>query len=335
MAIDPAIRDSLQTYLSERSGAPVAITRLEPLSGGAVQENWRLDITVDGGEWPGAHELVLKKDAPSAIAASRGRAEEYRLLKWAEKAGVVVPKPCLICEDTAVIGAPFFVMHRVEGEAAGFRVVKRGANEALAASLGANLARIHGMAPPATEAGFLGTPPDNPAEAVIATCRRDLDALPEPHPAIEWGLAWLQRNAPVPGDVVLCHRDFRTGNLMVSDDGDLAAILDWEFAGWSDPLEDFGWFCAACWRFGARDREAGGIGSRQAFHAGYKEVSGKNIDPARIRYWEVMAHVRWAVIALQQADRFVSGGERNLEAALTAHVVPELELEILTMTEPA
>ena len=95
------------------------------------------------------------------------------------------------------------------------------------------------------------------------------------------------------------------------------------------------WFCAACWRFGARDREAGGIGSRQAFHAGYKEVSGKNIDPARVRYWEVMAHVRWAVIALQQADRFVSGGERNLEAALTAHVVPELELEILTMTEPA
>ena len=47
-----------------------------------------------------------------------------------------------------------------------------------------------------------------------------------------------------------------------------------------------------------------------------------------------MAHMRWAVIALQQGDRFVSGGERNLELALTAHIVPELELEILRQTAP-
>ena len=45
--------------------------------------------------------------------------------------------------------------------------------------------------------------------------------------------------------------------------------------------------------------------------------------------------MRWAVIALQQADRFVSGGERNLELALTAHIVPELEFEILSETAPA
>jgi len=38
---------------------------------------------------------------------------------------------------------------------------------------------------------------------------------------------------------------------------------------------------------------------------------------------------------LQQADRFVTGGERNLELALTAHIVPELELEILSETAPA
>ena len=48
-----------------------------------------------------------------------------------------------------------------------------------------------------------------------------------------------------------------------------------------------------------------------------------------------MAHMRWAVIALQQADRFVTGGEQNLELALTAHIVPELELEILRQTGPA
>ena len=46
-----------------------------------------------------------------------------------------------------------------------------------------------------------------------------------------------------------------------------------------------------------------------------------------------MAHLRWAVIALQQAERHRSGSQRSLELALTAHIVPELELEILDLTE--
>ena len=46
----------------------------------------------------------------------------------------------------------------------------------------------------------------------------------------------------------------------------------------------------------------------------------------------INAHVRWAIIAIQQGERHVSGQEPSLELALTAHIVPELELEILRMT---
>jgi aminoglycoside phosphotransferase (APT) family kinase protein len=131
--------------------------------------------------------------------------------------------------------------------------------------------------------------------------------------------------------MALCHRDFRTGNYMVDEAG-LTGILDWEFAGWSDPLEDIGWFCAKCWRFGAIDREAGGIGRREDFYRGYESVAGKPIDLARVPYWELMAHMNWAIIAIQQAERHVSGEENSLLLALTGHIVPELEHEILTMT---
>ena len=48
-----------------------------------------------------------------------------------------------------------------------------------------------------------------------------------------------------------------------------------------------------------------------------------------------MAHVRWAVIACQQAARHLSGAEESLELALTQHLVPELELEVLRLTEGA
>ncbi len=53
-------------------------------------------------------------------------------------------------------------------------------------------------------------------------------------------------------------------------------------------------------------------------------------------YWELMAHLRWAVIALQQGERTISGGARSLELALTGRVTPpELEFEILRLTAPA
>ena len=63
--------------------------------------------------------------------------------------------------------------------------------------------------------------------------------------------------------VPIVSSDRLLGNIMI-DDGALSGILDFEFAGWSDPDEDLGWFCARCWRFGAYDKEAGGLGSREA-----------------------------------------------------------------------
>lgn len=322
----------LEVWIARQSGGHAQVRDLKQLSGGAIQENWRLKLDLDGGDWPGAHDLVLRKDAPSNVAVSHGRPEEFAILKAAHDAGVTVPVPCVLCEDTDVLGTPFFLMHCVSGTAAGHKLAKSNANEELAADLGRNLARIHAIAD-SPDLAFVEKPSQPPAMATIANYRTHLDALPDRHPSVEWGLSWLEANVPDPVTPVFCHRDYRTGNYMV-DDGKLTAVLDWEFAGWNDPMEDIGWLTAKCWRFGANDREVGGIGSLDSFLVAYEAESGRAIDRDQIRYWQVMAHVRWAVIALQQADRFVSGGERNLELALTAHIVPELELEILRQTAP-
>jgi hypothetical protein len=39
-----------------------------------------------------------------------------------------------------------------------------------------------------------------------------------------------------------------------------------------------------------------------------------------MRYWEVMAHLRWAVVALEQGHRHLSGQDHSLELALTARI---------------
>ena len=312
-------------------GHETVIDRVELLSGGAIQQNWLLVGTVAANPiaW------VLRTDAASSLPMSHSRAQEFALLRVADAAGVTVPKPRVVCEDRSVIGTPFFIADKAAGTANATWVVRDlelgGDRTKLGGLLGAQLARIHGIRPPLPELNFLPLPVRSPALDAIDSGRATLDELEISRPVLEWGLRWLERNATAPAELVLCHRDFRTGNYMLDERG-LTAILDWEFAGWGDGAEDIGWFCASCWRSGRDNLEAGGIASRADFYNGYESESGTRIDVDAVRYWEVAAHVRWAVIALMQAERHLQGRETSLELALTSHLVPELEYEILALT---
>lgn len=332
-------RPALQAFLARAAGARgAALDEARPLSGGAIQENWLLTVAFDGGALPGRQALVLRSDAPSGVAVSLSRAQEFAVLRAARAAGVAVPEPLWLCEDPAVLGRPFYVMRRLEGVAAGHRIVKDralgGDRGALAERLGRELARIHAIVPPRPDLAFLAPPGADPARAAVHRYRAYLDALRRPWPGLEWGLRWCERHAPPPGEIVLLHQDFRTGNYMLDEHG-LTGVLDWEFCAWGDPMSDIGWFCARCWRFGQDELEAGGIAPRAPFYRGYEAESGRRVDAERVAYWEVMAHLRWAVIALQQGARTLDGGEASLELALTGRVYPpELELAVLAMTPP-
>ena len=341
-AIDPGLaahQGALDAFFREATEAETAeIVAAQPLTGGAIQENWLIDLVVSGGAFNGRQELVLRTDSPTAVAVSWSRPQEFALLRAAAEAGVTVPEPLWLCADEAVIGKPFYVMRRVAGTAAGHRIVRDMSlapdRDALAEGLGENLARIHTITPPRTDLDFLRLPDGSPAEQAIADYRRHLDDMGVAQPAVEWGLRWCERHSPPAGDLVLVHQDYRTGNLMIDETG-LTGILDWEFCAWGEPMSDLGWFCAKCWRFGRTDLEAGGVAARAPFYRGYERVSGRRVDPAVVAYWEVMAHIRWAVIAIQQGRRFTHGGEDSLDLALTGRVRPlELELEILARTGP-
>lgn len=328
------MREALAAWVAaEWRAAAVVVSDLAPLTGGAIQENWRLTVEATGGSLPGTHDLVLRLDAPSILPMSHGRAEEFALLSVARAAGVSVPEPVALCRDAAVLGRPFLLMRRVPGIADPRALTGAAPQPGLAAGLGYQLATIHRITPPQEALGFLGLPPADGARAHVALLRGLLDRLGTPRPALEWGLSWLDERAPVPVAPVLCHRDFRTGNILV-DEGRVAGVLDWEFAAWSDPAEDIGWITAPCWRFRRPDLVAGGLGTLDDLLAGYAAGGGTPPEPGRLRYYQAMATARWAVIAHWQAHRHRSGAERSLELALTGHLAPELELELLTMTRP-
>lgn len=315
------------------AASKVDVVEFSRLSGGTIQNNYALALDVKDGPEAGRKELVVRSDAPSRVAASMTRPQEFRVLQVAHEAGVTVPRPLWVCDDTTLIGASFYVMTKAPGSAAPRQLLNGGLSRdqarALTRRLGAELARLHQVRAPDQRLAFMTPPTVPPALNRVRQYRDALAAIPEPHPALEWSLNWLLDRAPDSDQVVLCHGDFRTGNYMV-DQGQLTAVLDWEFAAWSDPCEDLGWLCSRSWRFGHNDKEVGGIGDKADLFSGYADLAKKSVDPDKVLYWEVMALVRWAIVALQQAQRHLSGEQASLELALTGRLLPQIEFDLLT-----
>ncbi len=148
----------------------------------------------------------------------------------------------------------------------------------------------------------------------------------EPRPALEIGLRWLARHRPRPSGDTLVHGDFRTGNLMVGEDG-LRGVLDWELAHRGDPMHDLGWLCTKAWRFGSAN-PVGGFGARADLMAGYAAGGGVPPDEATQQWWELYGTVRWALLCRRQAARYLADSEPSIELAVLGRRVCEQEYDV-------
>jgi aminoglycoside phosphotransferase (APT) family kinase protein len=298
--------------LAERLGLPVESMRL--LSGGASKEAWAVDA---GGE-----RLLVRRALGGVIHRDTLPLEqEFEVLRAAAEAGVRVPAP--VAYLGMLGGREAFAMERVDGETIGRRIV-RSPPPGLALELAEELAKIHAI--PADRLPFLH------GGDVLARFESELDSVGEPHPAIEYGLAWLRGRAPGPLADVVAHGDFRLGNVVVSERG-LEYLLDWEFAHLADPREDVAWPLVRAWRFGADDLRLGGIGAVEPYLERYVELTGREIAVDDLAWWEVLGNAKWAIGALTQSRRHLNGLERSVELAVLGRLAAEMEYELLDLIE--
>ncbi len=322
------MRETLEAALRELFG-PGEILALRRLPGGASKEAWALDYRVGEAVLP----LFLRRAGGGVIySGTLPLAQEFHLLQVAHAHGVRVPKP--LHYFPSLEGREAFLMERLEGESIGARIVRRpeyaGVRERLPEAMARELAAIHSI--PLAEVGFLPPAAQPPWQEAIATAYRDLDALDEPHPALEWGLRWLSQNPPPPRPPVLVHGDFRIGNLLITPE-ELVAVLDWEFAHVGDPREDLAWPLVRAWRFGEDAKRLGGVGHLEPFLAGYNALTGREVVPEELFWWEVLGNIRWGLGALKQARRHLKGEERSVELAVLGRLAAEMEYEILDLLE--
>lgn len=314
--------------------ADVAIER--PLPSAAGRAHYLIAADIAGGPLAGRRTLVVRgqsHDHEIALAS----AEEFAIRRVAFGAGLTTPEPLWLEPNGDVLGNPFMVL-RFAGGTADAAVLQEQLSveegDRLAYRLGQELARLHAISLDQAPAGiaFLPRPDADWMRQRAASWRAALDAIVAPQPCFEWAINWLADHAPRVERFVLCHRDLRLGNFAAEGE-QLTGIFDLELAGWSDPMEDLGWLCARGGRRGLPDREAGGIGSREALYDGYREIAGAEIDDRRVRYWEIAAAVRQGIAALQRAVSPAGDAEQGLAARLGGLQSLEAEYDLLLEIE--
>jgi aminoglycoside phosphotransferase (APT) family kinase protein len=306
------LKSRLEAVLARHTGRAAEVHGLQRLTGGANRTTMSFDATEPGAAAP-PRQLIVQIGAqvldPVEAVPQASPAEQARMMIAAERMGAPAPRVVAILEAEDGLGEGY-ITERVAGETLGPKILREGrfaaARGLMARQCGEILAAIHRIDP--REVPFL-TRQD--AAEHVAAHRKIVDHFNFRLPALELALRWSAENAPRNQRLAVLHGDFRTGNMIVGEDG-IRCVLDWELAQIGDPMQDLGWLCIRTWRFGGAG-PVGGFGSREDLFAAYEKASGNRVDPAHVRFWEAFGNVKWAVDCLLLGSRGVEevGVERS------------------------
>jgi aminoglycoside phosphotransferase (APT) family kinase protein len=176
------------------------------------------------------------------LPTAHDMAREHRVLEALAKAGFPAPRPVLLCTDPDVIGAPFYLMEHVDGhiyrDVAELQALGPERMRTLTLSLVDTLADLHALDPAAIGLADFGRPEGFNQRQVIrwkkqldASRSRDVAGIEELH-------ARLAVQVPAGGPGTVVHGDFRLDNVLIGDELQVNAVLDWEMSTLGDPLSD-------------------------------------------------------------------------------------------------
>jgi aminoglycoside phosphotransferase (APT) family kinase protein len=229
---------------------------------------------------------------------------EHRVISALHPTKVPVPNAVLLCEDEEVLGSPFYVMEFVEGTP--YRTADELAplgperTRDAVLSLVDTLVELHavdpaevGLADFGRPEGFLDRQLRRWGKQLEASRNRDLAGIDELH-------ATLGRRLPQSPAATVVHGDYRLDNVLMGDDDEIKAILDWEMSTLGDPLTDLGLLVMYSMPLGMPDSpvsttaQAPGHPDPAELVARYAERSGR--DVSAVSWYTAFAWFKLAVI---------------------------------------
>jgi aminoglycoside phosphotransferase (APT) family kinase protein len=221
-----------------------------------------------------------------------------------------VPPVVSICPDASVIGVPFFVMERIDGESIDDMVMTPwfvDGHDALRrqicsdwVSAYANLSNLD----PLPALGAAVSPEDDAriwqGFARAANCP-ELIAMFD---------RLLERPAPISGPPALIHGDPKLSNLMWKDQR-ITAMLDWEMALNGEPLANLGYmlfFFASDYHAAARAQKLTGMLTRDEAIALWEDVSGRSAEGV---FWHEIAQAGKTAAIIAEGVNMANSGRSN------------------------
>lgn len=250
---DPeSLRGALTHWLATKVDGPSEVTKVEmPSANGMSSET----ILVDAA-WAGQPHRLVVRVAPQPdsdpVFPAYDLDQQFAIIAHVADA-TDVPLPALYWSepDPAVLGAPFFVMGRVDGDVPPdvmpytFGSWVSEASDEQRALLQTETVRVLGQVHDCPVPAQLARPAsgETPLQAHIRRLREFYDWATDGRPGsplIERGFTWLADNRPVESDAVLTWGDARIGNI-IYDDFRPRAVLDWEMAAYGPRELDVAW----------------------------------------------------------------------------------------------
>lgn len=241
---------TLNRYLQEQGSPITAVKHITRFTGGYSNLTYLLQTN--------EKEYVLRMPPHGAnIKSAHDMGREFRVLHVLKPHYAKVPDPVLYCESAEIIGAPFYIMEKMEG------VILRAQNapamkipaaifQQLSGALVDNLAALHALDIETTGLAQLGKPEGYVQRQVEGWVKRYYAAETDTIAAMNTVAQWLQQHRPPAQAPAFLHNDYKYDNLLL-DPEDLTRItgvLDWEMSTVGDPLMDLGaslayWFEAS------------------------------------------------------------------------------------------
>lgn len=304
------------------AGDDCRVEGLKRLTGGSAAHTWRFDIA----SAQQSQALILRLAHPGEqIEGGLQKDQEAQAQSAAWANAVPVAKILHVLQAQDELGKGF-IMHCVNGETIPQKILRQEkfaqARATMTSQCGCILAAIHSV--PIAAVSSL---PNLTLQQQLSSLRHIYDSYDEKLPLFNYTFRWLLGNMPKAGRRTLVHGDFRNGNLMVDERG-INAVLDWELSHIGDPMEDLGWLCVNSWRFGNIEKPVGGFGDRDELYRSYSTASGHDVDPQRVRFWELYGVLKWGVICLYQTHVHLQGKERSIERAAIGRRVSECEVDL-------
>ncbi|XP_036595031.1 acyl-CoA dehydrogenase family member 10 isoform X2 [Trichosurus vulpecula] len=236
-------RDSLEKYLKNLLGSQAAVSGpLEVLQFSHGQSNPTYSIRLAN------HHLVLRKKPPGKLLPSAHAVErEFRIIKALSDAGVPVPKVLDLCEDSSIVGTPFYLMEYCPGQIykdVSLPGMEPSQRKAIYSAMNQVLCQLHSVDIKAAGLEDYGKHGDYIQRQVQTWTKQYRATETGMIPAMEQLIEWLPQHLPKTQKTTVVHGDFRLDNLIFNPEkAEVLAVLDWELSTLGDPLSDVAYSC--------------------------------------------------------------------------------------------